>query len=45
MATKTKKAQAQALTDTAIKAMKPDTSGVAYRVPDMRAKGLERDLV
>jgi integrase len=32
--------KAQALTDTAIKAMKPDTSGVAYRVPDMRAKGL-----
>ena len=36
MAEKTRKAQA--LTDTAIKAMKPDA--VAYRVPDLRAKGL-----
>jgi hypothetical protein len=36
MATKTKKAQA--LTDTAIRAMKPDDD--AYRVPDLRCKGL-----
>jgi Arm DNA-binding domain len=36
MAEKTRKAQA--LTDTAIKAMKPDA--LAYRVPDMRCKGL-----
>ena len=38
MATKTKKAQAQALTDTAIKAMKPDA--VAYRMLDLRCRGL-----
>jgi hypothetical protein len=36
MAEKTK--EAQALTDIAIKAMKPDA--VAYRVPDSRCRGL-----
>jgi integrase len=38
MTTKTRKAQA--LTAKAIDAMKPDASGVAYRVPDLRCKGL-----